>query len=668
MLLQFGAANWVGKARQQPDKLRMTLEKARTDGIAATLEAVARKLDHPVALGYCNVGTVVEVGRGAAGFSIGDRVVSNGKHAEYVSISTNLCASVPEGVADEAAAFCVLGAIGLQGIRLAQPTLGERFVVIGLGLIGLLTVQLLRAHGCRVLAFDFDAARVALASMYGAEAVDLSSGVNAVSEAQRFSVGRGVDGVLITAATESNEPIHQAAAMCRKRGRIVLVGVAGLKLSRADFYEKELTFQVSCSYGPGRYDPEYEEKGRDYPIGYVRWTEQRNFEAILDMMADGRVDVSRLISHRYPIEDAPKAYELIASAAPSLGVVLQYPFLQPLNGRGPERAVHVAPKARSSAVVLGFIGSGNYASGVLIPAFKATSARLKAVSSSNGISSTHAARKFGIELSTSDSLSILADSEISGVVVTTRHVSHADWVIASINAGKHVFVEKPLAMTVDEIEAIQTAYDHRRQKGVPPIVAVGFNRRFAPHVVKIAQLLQSTRGPKSLVITVNAGAIPPTHWTQDSDIGGGRLIGEACHFIDLLRFLAGRSITCVQVVPLYEPTSPPVPDTCTISLSFSDGSIGTIHYFANGNKSIPKERLEIFVEGKTVQLDNFRKLCAYGWPGIRSMRLWRQDKGQKACADAFVRAIQTGVAPIPFDELVEVARVTIQASEAARRA
>lgn len=665
MLVEFGKAGWIEKARQQPDKVRVVLEKARTDGVAATFEAVLRKLDQPLAMGYCNVGQVVDSGKIGGLLSVGERVVSNGRHAEFVAVPANLCARVPDNVSDEAAAFTVLGAIALQGIRLAQPTLGECFVVTGLGLIGLLAVQLLRAHGCRVLGIDFDPERVALARSFGAEAVDLSTGADPVKEGERFSQGRGVDGVLVTASTKSSEPIHQAALMCRKRGRIVLVGVTGLELSRTDFYEKELTFQVSCSYGPGRYDPEYEEKGHDYPMGYVRWTEQRNFEAVLEMMADNRLDVSRLITHRFPMEDASKAYHFIGSSARSLGVLLEYRQRDSSRAESDVQTVRISPALPGRVgATLGFIGAGNYAAGVLIPAFRETHARLKAVSSANGVSGTYAARKFRIELSTTDSSSILSDRDITGIVISTRHVSHADWVLKSIAAGKHVFVEKPLAMTIAEINAIEKAYLDRSEA---MIVMVGFNRRFSPHAVKISHLLDAVPGPKSFVITVNAGTIPRSHWTQDPEVGGGRLLGEACHFIDLLRFLARSPILSVNAVPLRDPSGPAVSDTCTISLLFGDGSIGTIHYFANGHKSLPKERLEVFAQGKVIRLDNFRRLDTYGWTGARSMRLWRQDKGQKACSAAFVRAIETGVSPIPFDQLIEVARVTIEASEAVRR-
>ena len=660
MLVDFGKAGWIDKARQQPDKVRMVLNKIGTDGLLPTVEAVMRKLDQPLPMGYCNVGEVVSVGRGVSGFAMGDRVASNGKHAEFVAMPVTLCAHVPAAVDDDAAAFTVIGAIALQGIRLVVPTLGECVVVTGLGLVGLMTVQLLRAQGCRVLGLDFDPTKLALARKFGAETVDLSAGDDPVAAAERFSRGRGVDAVIITAATKSNEPVHQAALMCRKRGRIVLVGVAGLELSRADFFEKELTFQVSCSYGPGRYDPAYEEKGLDYPVGFVRWTEQRNFEAVLDMLASGQLDVAPLISHHFPIDQAEAAYALIGTSEPSLGVLLQYPHIDP-SGSGADSTLRVVAQSKQSKVVIGFVGAGSYAGGVLIPAFAETAARLKTVTSATGVSGSHVARKHGIEFSSTDNEALVADREVNALVISTRHASHARWVCAALGAGKHVFVEKPLAMTIDQLTEIEHATDEATKRGEGALLMVGFNRRFAPQVQRIQQLLRGASGPKSFVMTVNAGAIPASHWTQDPEIGGGRVIGEACHFIDLLRFLAGAPIISWQRQMMDSNTT----DTLGIQLRFADGSIGTVHYFANGPKSFPKERLEVFASGRVLQLDNFRKLTGFGWPGFKKMNLWRQDKGQKACVAAFVRAIESGgVSPIPLDELLEVARVTIEVAGA----
>ncbi len=655
MLLDFGKANLLDKARQQPERVKTVLDKVRTDGIMPTLDAVRNKLGQPLAMGYCNAGVVVEAGPGVSTFKTGDRVASNGKHAEFVSVPVNLCAHVPDTVPDDSAAFTVLGAIGLQGIRLVQPTLGESVVVTGLGLIGLMTVQLLRAHGCRVLGVDFDKSKLDLARTFGADVVDLSAGEDPVIAAQQFSRGRGVDAVIITASTKSNEPMHQAAQMCRQRGRIVLVGVAGLELAREDFFKKELTFQVSCSYGPGRYDPSYEEAGQDYPAGFVRWTEQRNFEAVLDMMADGRLNIEPLITHRFAIASATDAYALISGNSPSLGVLLDYPAaVAPVTAsqRTVRTSVQEASNSASSGRVA-FVGSGNYATAVLIPAFKQAGARCVSVASGAGVSGLHAARKFGFETTTTDTDSLFGRPDVDALVVTTRHDSHARFVIRALESGKHVFVEKPICLTLQELESITKAYD---AAGRTPVVMVGFNRRFAPQVRKAKELLTGTSGPKSFIMTVNAGAIAADHWTQDAVVGGGRIIGEACHFIDLLRFLAASPIVDARRTTLTGGQG----DTTTLDLHFDDGSIGTVHYFANGSKAFPKERLEVFAQGRVLQLDNFRKLRGFGWPRFDRMNLWRQDKGQRECAAAFLRAAGGGPAPIPFDEIVEVARVTIE--------
>ncbi|MFN7183315.1 MAG: bi-domain-containing oxidoreductase [Thermomonas haemolytica] len=664
MLVEFGKAGWIAKARSQPDKVRMVLEKVRTDGLAATLEAVRSKLDQPLALGYCNVGTVIEVGRGVTGFAVGDRVVSNGKHAEVVCVPQTLCAKVPEGVSDEQAAFTVLAAIGLQGIRLVQPTLGECVMVTGLGLIGLLTVQLLRAQGCRVMGIDFDPTRCALARQLGAEVVvNPGAGEDVLAAAQAFSRGRGVDAVLITASTSSNEPVHQAAQMCRKRGRIVLVGVTGLALSRADFYEKELSFQVSCSYGPGRYDPAYEEAGQDYPVGFVRWTEQRNFEAVLDMLASGALTVAPLVSHRFPLEQAEAAYALLSSDAPSLGIVLEYPRDDAV--RLTQRTVPLAEAAAAPAGTRGavaFIGAGNYAGRVLIPAFKAAGAQLQSVASGGGVSAVHFGRKFGFRKASTDWAECVADPQVDTVVVATRHDAHARQVLAALRAGKHVFCEKPLCLTLEELTEIEKEANERPGQ----VLMVGFNRRFAPQVVKIRQLLASVTEPKNFIMTVNAGAIPSEHWTQDKTVGGGRIVGEGCHFIDLLRHLAGAPIVDWHAQALgAHPGLAVRDDKATLTLRFADGSVGTVHYLANGDKGFPKERLEVFCAGRVLQLDNFRVLRGWGWKGFSRLRLWRQDKGQAACAKAFLDAVRgKGAMPIPLDELLEVSRASIEAQQA----
>jgi len=662
MLIDFGKASLLVKAKQQPDKVKMVWDKVKTDGLAPTIEAVRSRLDQPLPLGYCNVGRVLE----APGtvYKAGERVVSNGHHAQIVRVPINLCARVPDSVDDESAAFTVLGAIALQGIRLVSPTVGETVVVTGLGLIGLLAVQLLRANGCRVLGIDFDTAKCDLARKFGAETVDLSKGEDPIVKAAEFSRGRGVDGVVITASTKSNEPVSQAATMCRKRGRIVLVGVVGLELSRADFFEKELTFQVSCSYGPGRYDDEYEQKGHDYPIGYVRWTEQRNFEAVLDLMASGSLDVKPLISHRYEIDNALEAYQKLDDRA-ALGILLNYPQEAERELTSPNVALRKVESYEGSDVVLGCIGAGNYASRVLIPAFKIAGAKLDTVVTSGGVSAVHHGGKNDFVTAATDVSVVYDNPSINTAVIATQHNQHAKQVCDALNAGKHVFVEKPLALSIDEVEAVEEAYD--RQSGKCQVM-VGYNRRFAPHVQKMKALIQPVSAPKVFLMTMNAGAIPADHWTQDLEVGGGRIIGEACHYIDLMRYLAGSKIKAFTATSIGGPADGAIKeDKASITLTFEDGSFGTIHYLANGGKAFPKERIEVFANDAVLQLDNFRKLEGFGWKGFKKDRLLKQDKGQAACTKAFVDAIGSGKqSPISFDEIVEVARVSVEIAESLR--
>ncbi len=667
MLVGFGKAGWIDKARQQPDKVKMVLEKIQTDGLMTTVEAVRSKLAQPLPLGYCNVGVVAQVEAGVEGFKVGNRVVSNGPHADVVRVPRNLCARIPDGVDDESASFVVLASIGLQGIRLAQPTLGEAFVVTGVGLIGLLTVQLLRAHGCRVLAIDFDDSKLALAQQFGAEICNPGRGEDPVAAGMAFSRAQGVDGVIITASTQSNDPVTQAARMSRKRGRIVLVGVTGLELSRADFYEKELTFQVSCSYGPGRYDPSYEELGHDYPLGFVRWTEQRNFEAVLDMLDSGQLDVKPLITHRVAFEEAQRAYQTLTDDKSALGIVLRYE--SPIAERSARTvALGVPVRYEAHRPVLGFVGAGNYASRVLIPVFKSAGAQFHTIVTSGGINGVIHGVRGGFAEASTDFSDLLANDVVNTIAIVTRHDSHAGLVAQALQAGKSVFVEKPLAIDHSQQTEVREAYDMAHQAGPGPQLMVGFNRRFAPQVQKMKTLLASVTEPKSFIMTMNAGAIPASHWTQDALVGGGRIIGEACHFIDLMRFLAGSPIVSLQVRRMGNaPSMEVTEDKASITLGFADGSFGTIMYLANGAASFPKERIEVFAAGRVLQLDNFRKLKGYGWPGFAKLNLWKQDKGQKACAEAFLRAVETGVPAIPPEEIFEVARVTIEAAEQLRR-
>jgi predicted dehydrogenase/threonine dehydrogenase-like Zn-dependent dehydrogenase len=658
MLVDFGKAGLLTKARQQPDKVRMVLDKVRTEGLITTFEGVRSKLRQPLPLGYCNVGEVIEVGTGVDGFAIGDRVVCNGPHAEIVRVPKNLCARIPDSVDDASASIVVVASIALQGLRLAEPTIGETFVVIGAGLIGLLAVQLLRAQGCQVLAVDLDEKKLALARQFGAQTCNIKQGENPVSAGMVFSRGRGVDGVIITASTKSSEPVSQAAKMCRKRGRIILVGVAGLNLNRADFYEKELSFQVSCSYGPGRYDAGYEEGGNDYPLGFVRWTEQRNFEAVLDLLEAGKLSAEPLISHRFNFEDAAEAYERLRSDCGALGILLEFSRL--LKERT-VASIDLHPVLRvDEKPVLGFIGAGNYASRILVPAFQKANACLYAIATEGGVSAAVQGRAGGFKVAVNDSDALMNDDRINAIVIATRHDSHAQLASRALSAGKHVFVEKPLAVSLASLNDVRKAFDEAHRNGTGPQLMVGFNRRFAPHIIKARAYLSTGSAPKSMILTMNAGAIPASHWTQDREKGGGRIIGEACHLIDVARFLAGSPIVGVGARAMVDVGDNK--DTATISLSFEDGSIATIHYFANGHSSFPKERIEIFTDGRVLQIDNFLKMSGFGWGAFSGHRLMRQDKGQKACAAAFIRAIETGTPAIPVAELFEVTEATLEAA------
>ena len=660
MLVDFGRASLLGKARSQPQRVAEVLDKARTDGVSATVHAVRSKLAQPIPLGYSSAGIVVEVGRDVSGVAVGDLVAAAGPHAELASVPVNLTSRMPEGVSAADAAFATIGSIAMQGLRLASPTVGERFVVTGLGLVGLLTVQLLTAQGCAVLGIDPNPERRARAEAYGALTGDSAHDVLAV--ASEFSRGMGVDGVIVCASTTSSEPIHQAAQMCRQRGRIVLIGVTGLELDRSDFYEKELTFQVSASYGPGRYDPSYEAQGVDYPAGFVRWTAGRNMEAVLGLMASGRLDVASLVTHEYSFDDAPDAYDTLVSDPSALGIVLRYPEPD-LTPESPllRRRIDVSQASQpSGGGRVGVLGTGNFATQVLLPAIVAAGGHVETVVSSGGTSASLAAAKFGARHASSDPADVFEDPSIDTVVIATRHDSHARYVEQALRAGKHVFVEKPLAITQTELDSIRACIEELAAAGQVPLLGVGFNRRFARITVRMAELLATQHGPKALTLTMNAGAIPPEHWTQDLAVGGGRIVGEACHMIDLARFLVGAPITDVRSTVMGG--SGPG-DTASISLAFEDGSLATVHYFANGSKRYPKERVEVFSGGRVLVNDNFRTMKAYGWPGVRTLRLRAQDKGHQAGMAAFLDAVRRGgAAPIPLDEILEVSEVSLRAA------
>ena len=661
MLVEFSKGNLLSKARAQPEKVKQVLDKIKTDGLLPTLEAVFARLDEPLPLGYCNAGVVIEVGAGVSDLKIGDRVASNGPHAEMVCVPQHLCVKIPDAVDDAEAAFTVLSSIGLQGIRLLNPTLGETIVVSGLGLIGLISVQLLVSSGCRVLGIDPDARRSKLAEEFGAETVDLAAGADPVAAAIAFTSGRGVDGVLITASSKDNNIVKQAAQMCRKRGRIVLVGVVGLELNRADFYKKELSFQVSCSYGPGRYDPQYEEKGNDYPLGFVRWTEQRNFEAILDLMASKRLNVRPLISRKISHADATNAYGVLTSDREALGIVLEYPQAQAPCEKVVRLSSAPSVAGKPAGVVIGLIGAGNFAKMTLLPALKGAGARLRTIVSAGGVSGVHAGNKFGFEQAATDYRQIIDDPAINLVIITTRHDLHARMTLEALQANKHVAVEKPLCLNADELESIRQEYDRDQSRQL----MVGFNRRFSPHAVRMKQLLAGRTQPLCMTCLINAGAVGDESWVHDPASGGGRIIGEGCHWIDLMLYLSGTHIVRVVTTQVGRQESR-CDDKATITLNFSDGSIGTLHYFANGSKQYPKETIDVFCDNRTLRLENFRILRGYGYSGFSKMKLFRQDKGHRDEFRRLIDAINRGAQPVmPLDQTYNVMQATFAAVQSA---
>lgn len=650
MLVEFGKANLIEKARQQPDRVKMVLDKIKSDGLMPTLEAVFNKLGQPLPLGYCNVGQVLAVGEGVTDISIGDRVASNGPHAEVVCVPRNLVSKIPDKVSEDEAAFTVIGSIGLQGVRLLNPTLGETVVVIGLGLIGLLTAELLRLNGCRVIGVDLDEQKLKIAAQKGIITCNPSQGDNPVKFVESITNGVGADGVIITASAKSDEIISQAALMSRKRGRIILVGVIGLNLSRAEFYEKELSFQVSCSYGPGRYDDDYEQKGADYPLPFVRWTENRNFQTILQLIESGLLDVKPLITEVVPLEEYQTIYGDMGKGS-SIASLLAYPEKSSTQSTVRYQSGSFAGQKG----VIGIIGAGNFTKMTLLPALKGgvSQVNLKYIASANGLSGTALAQKHGIAFSTTDYKEILKDEEVDLVMITTRHNQHARLTMEALNAGKHVFVEKPLAIFEEEFEELLKKAGLSNRS-----ITVGFNRRFSPHAQKMKALLGNA--PMNIIATMNAGFIPANSWVHDRAVGGGRILGEACHFIDLITYLTGSRVTsvCMNAMGI-SPTE--TTDNASILLRYENGSTGVINYFSNGHKSYSKERVEVYSQERTLILDNFRTLEGYGFKGFSKLRTG-QDKGHKTQFQELIKRIQTGGEPlISLDEIVNTTRASFAA-------
>lgn len=654
MLVEFGKANLIQKARQQPEKVKQVLDKVRTEGLIPTLETVFNKLEQPLPLGYCNVGEVIEVGKGVTDFKVGDRVASNGNHAEFVCVPQNLVAHIPENVTDQEATFTVIGSIGLQGIRLLNPTFAETVVVIGLGLIGLITAEILKSNGCRVIGFDYDEQKVQIAKSKGIFAVNPASGVDTVKFVEETTQGIGADGVIITASNKSDEIISQAAKMSRKRGRIVLIGVIGLHINRSDFYEKELTFQVSCSYGPGRYDENYEQVGNDYPLPFVRWTEKRNFQAILQAISSEQIAVKSYISEIVDLEDYGKIYNDLGNKQ-TIASILKYPIESKYS-----TSVRVTNRGGGQTKgIIGIIGAGNFTKMTMLPAMKSANANIKYIASASGVSGTALAKKHNIEYSTTNYKEIINDDEVDLVLITTRHNQHAKIAIEALNAGKNVFVEKPLAINIEDAEAIITAYQKANKT-----VIVGFNRRFSPHIQKMKSLIGNS--PMNIIATMNAGFIPANSWVHDLNVGGGRIIGEACHFIDLITFLTGSRVKNVCMNSLG--TNPNEnTDNASILLKYDNGSTGVINYFANGSKAYSKERIELYSQERTLILDNFQTLKGYGFKNFSTLKT-SLDKGHKKQFELLIDRIKNGGdALIPFDEIINTTKASFAAIESLKK-
>jgi len=663
MVVEFAEKSYLGKARSRPDLVKQTLDKAKREGVMPTMQAVFNRLDQPMALGYSTAGTIVALGKNMQGFKVGQRVACAGggyaTHAEYNVVPRNLLTPLPKNVDFESAAFTTLGAIALHGFRLAEPQLGENVAVIGLGLLGLLTIQLASAAGCRVLGIDIDPKRVRLASSLNVQAVTRPQ---AESAAVAFTQNRGFDSIIICADTSSNDPVELAGVIARDRAKVVATGAVGLNFPRKIYYEKELSFINSRSYGPGRYDLNYEENGQDYPIGYVRWTEGRNFQAVVDLMASGKLKVEGLISHRFDIEEGVKAYEVITGKKKEafLGVLLTYPEGKTKEER---KVVFSSTVHRpSSTVKLGVLGAGLFANSTLLPILKNNkNFELVGIASSGGLHAQHSGKKFGFQYATSSEDEIINDPKVNTVSILTRHDTHADLVIKALKAGKHVFVEKPLAITLEQLKSIEKQLRITNHG----LLTVGFNRRFAPLIQNLKSSIVNRNEPLHAHYRVNAGFIPANHWTQDEVIGGGRIIGEACHFIDVITFLVG--VLPVKVSAHALPNNGKYKeDNISMTFTFADGSIGVVDYLANGDKSMPKERLEVFCGGMVAVLDDYVSLTTVK-DGKKKVESGAQDKGWRGEMAAFAESVRAGKeAPIPYEQIMAVTKSTFAAVESIR--
>lgn len=677
MIIDIAKKSFLGKAKARPDLVKQVVQKMKQEGIKNTLEKVFTKLDTPIPLGYSCAGQIIEVGLNVSSFSIGDRVACGGagyaNHGEINYIPRNLCVKIPDGVDDIDASFVTVGAIALQGVRQAEPVLGDKIAVVGLGLLGQLTVQLLKANGCKVVATDLDPAKLELAQKLGADLVCPSGDL--LTAADNFSNGHGVDSVIITASTSSNQPILDAGEISRKRGKVVVVGMVGMDIPRNAYYKKELDVRLSMAYGPGRYDPQYEEKGIDYPYSYVRWTEQRNFEAFLGLVEEGKVTPKALITHQFDFDDALSAYDLLEGKTKEryLGIVLNYPGADGFVANGTKEAYKTislkesqVPGLKTHDIRFGLIGAGNFTKSVILPTLKKVGGYEPVIlCTSTGVSGHGTGTKYGFAEITTDSETIFSSDKVNTVLITTRHDTHAEYVIKALKAGKHVFVEKPPCIDEAELQELESTYQSLITRHQAPILSVGYNRRFSPLIRKMKEKVGDR--PMAITYRVNAGVIPGDIWIQDKEIGGGRIIGEVCHFVDTCSYLTGSDpvsvfANCVRK----DDQSIPDEDNVSIILSYANGSTAAINYLAYGARLLPKEHVELFCGNIAMELIDFRQLNVFQGSKKERVKSSNQDKGFVAEFKAFKEAISTGIAPIPFDTLVATTRTTFLVLESLR--
>ncbi len=665
MAVELVSKGLVKEARERPDLVKAVVAKVKSEGLLNTFASVRDKMAASTALGYSAAGIVRAVAEDVSEFQIGDRVSCAGvgfaSHAEVLSVPKNLCAHLPEGVSFDAGAFGTLGAIALQGVRLAAPTLGESIVVIGLGLVGQLTVQLLKVNGCRVFGLDLDPERVRLGIKLGADGAEVSNDDSAKT-IESWTRGRGADAVLITAATDSNQPVELAAKISRLKGRVVIVGMTGMDIPRQPFYMRELSLTLSMSYGPGRYDPDYEERGNDYPLPYVRWTEKRNIEAFLELIGSGQMNVESLISHRFGIDEAERAYQLISGdvAEPYVGVVLNYDPEADVTRRV---ALNCAvPRKAESSISLGVIGAGGYVPAMLLPHFKTSGVNFRSIATASGVSAHDVGKRFGFGFAVSSAEEVL-DDDVNLIVVGTRHDLHSELAAKALRKNKSVLVEKPLALNDQELDEVLEAATNSLA-----MLMVGFNRRFSPLARQAKEFFNGRSTPLSIAYRVNAGRIPKEHWIQDQDQGGGRIIGEVCHFIDLMTFLTNAVPVSVFAEAISAKSERTVDtDSVFITLKFSDGSNGSVAYLSEGDKTLPKERVEIFGAGRTFVLDDFRRATLYKDGRETQVALKAQDKGQLDQVRAVCESILSGgPAPISLEELAATTRATFRVLDSLR--